>query len=90
MTGSSPGEGGPSDGEKHSLRRVPDDVPWSAFLVAVVEMCERFTYYGISGPLQNYIANSWHDPNGLPGALGLKQDGATGIGNFFQFWCYGT
>jgi dipeptide/tripeptide permease len=29
-------------------------------------------YYGLSGPFQNYMANSWHDPNGLPGALGTK------------------
>lgn len=42
----------------------------SAFLVAVVELCERFAYYGLAGPLQNYIANKYHDPNGLPGAIG--------------------
>ena len=43
-----------------TLRRVPDRIPWSAFLVAVVELCERFAYYGLSGPFQNYISNKWY------------------------------
>lgn len=72
------------------LCHVPDTLPGGAFLIAIVELCERFAYYGLSGPFQNYIANGDHDPNGLPGALGLKQSGATAMTNFFQFWCYCT
>ncbi len=72
------------------LPRVADSLPRGAFLVAIVELCERFAYYGFSGPFQNYIANSYHDENGLPGALGLKQSGATAMTNFFQMWCYVT
>lgn len=72
------------------LPRVADTLPHGAFLVAIVELCERFAYYGLSGPFQNYIANDYDDPNGLPGALGLKQSGATAMTNFFQFWCYLT
>lgn len=66
----------PTDEEKHSLRKVSDKLPWSAFLVCVVELCERFTYYGLSGPFQNYIEN----PAGgsLPGAIGMGQTAATG------------
>lgn len=30
-------------------KQVPDKLPASAFLVAVVELCERFAYYGMSG-----------------------------------------
>lgn len=80
----------PTEVELKTLRHVSDDLPWSAFLVAIVELCERFTYYGLSGPFQNYIANSYHDANGLPGAIGLGQHGATALTNFFQFWCYVT
>ncbi|TKA52391.1 hypothetical protein B0A49_10108 [Cryomyces minteri] len=80
----------PTEEEKHTLRKVSDKLPWSAFLVAIVELCERFAYYGLSGPFQNYISNSYNDPNGLPGAIGLNQNGATGLTNFFQFWCYVT
>jgi hypothetical protein len=60
----------PTEIELKTLRRVADDLPWSAFLIAVVELCERFAYYGLVGPFQNYMANKWHDPNGLPGAIG--------------------
>ena len=66
----------PSEEEKHTLRKVADRLPWSAFLVCVIELCERFTYYGLSGPFQNYIENNYG--GSLPGAIGLGQTGATG------------
>jgi dipeptide/tripeptide permease len=87
---SSGDENTPTAEELATLPRVADKLPWGAFLVAIVELCERFAYYGLSGPFQNYMANKYHDPNGLPGALGLAQTGATALSNFFQFWCYVT
>lgn len=32
--------------ELHTLRRVSGKIPWPAFTVAFVELCERFSYYG--------------------------------------------
>jgi dipeptide/tripeptide permease len=87
---SEPNGSAPTAEELLLLPRVADKLPYGAFLVAIVELCERFAYYGLSGPFQNYISNSYKDPNGLPGALGLKQSGATAMTNFFQFWCYCT
>lgn len=29
-----------------TLRRVSGKIPWTAFTVAFVELCERFSYYG--------------------------------------------
>jgi proton-dependent oligopeptide transporter, POT family len=29
-----------------TLRRVSGKIPWSAFTIAFVELCERFSYYG--------------------------------------------
>ena len=52
-----------------NLRRVPDSLPASAWLITLMEMCERFAFFGLSGPLQNYIQNSKDDPL-RPGALG--------------------
>lgn len=78
----------PTAHELRILRKIPDTLPWSAFLVCIVELCERFTFYGLSGPFQNYISNSYHDPSGNPGAIGLGQSAATGLTSFFQFWCY--
>ncbi|MCJ1338699.1 peptide transporter ptr2 [Bachmanniomyces sp. S44760] len=80
----------PTEEEKATLRHVADKLPWSAFLVAMIELCERFAYYGLSGPFQNYIQNSYHDPSGVPGAIGKGQQAATGLNDFFQFWCYVT
>jgi len=80
----------PNEEERHTLRKVADKLPWSAFLVAMVELCERFAYYGLSGPFQNYMQNQYKDPSGVPGAIGLGQSAATGLSNFFQFWCYVT
>lgn len=42
----------PNEEELATLRRVSDTLPWRAFLVAVIELCERFTYYGTNGPFQ--------------------------------------
>ncbi|OAX77526.1 hypothetical protein ACJ72_08175 [Emergomyces africanus] len=75
--------------ELRILRRIPDKIPWTAFLVAAVELCERFTYYGLSGPFQNYIQNPYKGP-GVPGAIGKGQSAATALSSFFQFWCYLT
>lgn len=36
----------PSEEDLHTLRRVPAKMPWIAFTVAFVELCERFAYYG--------------------------------------------
>ncbi|PGH06689.1 hypothetical protein AJ79_06473 [Helicocarpus griseus UAMH5409] len=78
----------PTEEDLANLRKIPEKLPWSAFLVAVVELCERFAYYGLSGPFQNYIQNPYGGK--IPGAIGLGQTGATGLGSFFQFWCYVT
>ena len=51
----------PTEKEIATLRKVADHLPWSAFIVALVELCERFTYYGLSGPFQNYIQFDPHD-----------------------------
>ncbi|KAI7848255.1 POT family-domain-containing protein [Circinella umbellata] len=75
-----------------NLREVADSVPSSAYLVILIEFCERFTYYGLSGPFQNYIQHPdpGHYPADQPGAMGKGQQTATALTTFFQFWCYIT
>ncbi|ODV89516.1 hypothetical protein CANCADRAFT_32746 [Tortispora caseinolytica NRRL Y-17796] len=78
----------PTPDELETLRRVRDKIPFSAFIVAVVELCERFTYYGVSGPFQNYIQ---YNPSDLiPGKLGKGESTATALNYFYQFWTYCT
>ncbi|ODQ49734.1 di/tri peptide transporter 2 [Saitoella complicata NRRL Y-17804] len=85
------GEVEPTEEELSTLRRVSDNIPLSAWFVVVVELCERFAYYGLSGPFQNYIQFPYNNGDlKQPGAIGLGQQGATALSQFFQFWCYVT
>ncbi|GAT18945.1 MFS peptide transporter Ptr2 [Aspergillus luchuensis] len=79
----------PNAEEVATLRHVAEHLPISAWLVAVVELCERFTYYGMSGMFQNYVDRPLDGSEGR-GALGMGHQGATGLTTFFQFWCYVT
>ncbi|KAI8100120.1 POT family-domain-containing protein [Halteromyces radiatus] len=75
-----------------NLREVADNIPKSAFLIILIEFCERFTFYGLSGPFQNYIQQPPPPsyPATVPGALGKGQQTATALTLFFNFWCYVT
>ncbi|QKX64545.1 uncharacterized protein TRUGW13939_11720 [Talaromyces rugulosus] len=79
----------PNEEEKRTLKRVAEHLPASAWLVAVIELSERFTYYGTQGIFQNYIQRPLDGSEGR-GALGMGHQGATGLSTFFQFWCYVT
>lgn len=79
----------PTAEELKTLRKIGEPLPKAAFLVALVELCERFTYYGASGIFQNYISRP-RDGSLGKGALGMGHQGATGLSTFFQFWCYVT
>jgi POT family proton-dependent oligopeptide transporter len=61
----------------------------NARLVVVVELCERFSFYGCKGVWGNYIKNAADDP-GTPGMLGMGPQGALGLLKFFGFWAYTT
>lgn len=55
-------DSGPFEEETVVLRRVAGPIPFSIFLILIMECCERAAYYGLSGPLQNYIQNRRGDP----------------------------
>lgn len=38
----------PTEEDLRTLRRVSGKIPWITFTVGVVELCERFGYYGCS------------------------------------------
>ncbi|KAI9654023.1 MAG: peptide transporter ptr2 [Alyxoria varia] len=81
----------PTEEEIATLRKVADKLPRSAFLVAVIELCERFAFYGLSGPFQNYISEPYNGGTaGVSGGLGMGNQAGVGLTNFFQFWCYVT
>ena len=75
----------PTQEEMETLRHVGGRIPFRCWLIATVELAERFSYYGLSAPFQNYMSNG---PNDTPkGLLQLNSSGATGLSYFFQFWC---
>ncbi|KAH8146369.1 uncharacterized protein LAJ45_09562 [Morchella importuna] len=85
----------PTAEELDSLRRIPDKVPWKAFPIAFVELCERFSYYGTTVVFTNFIqqplppgSRTGAGHEGQSGALDLGQRASTGLGTFNQFWVY--
>ncbi|THC88582.1 hypothetical protein EYZ11_011973 [Aspergillus tanneri] len=46
----------------NGLRRIADSLPLSVWLIATIELCERFAYFGTVAPMQNYIQNPRNDP----------------------------
>lgn len=86
----------PTEEERATLRRVSDSIPWRFYAIAVVEMAERFSFYGTSVLLTNFIQQPLPQgshtgagfAHGQSGALGLGQRASTGLTTFYQFWCY--
>ncbi|GAA97220.1 uncharacterized protein L969DRAFT_91932 [Mixia osmundae IAM 14324] len=89
----------PSDEELKTLRRVPDSLTMSIFLVVIVEGCERAAYYGLTGIFFDYLANPLgplpsgtggvgSDPEGLSGAFGLGTVPANGLVQCQNFLTY--
>ncbi|KAF8920832.1 peptide transporter PTR2A [Mucidula mucida] len=88
----------PTKEERATLRRVSDAIPWNAYLIAIVELAERFSFYGCSVVFTNFIQQPLPKgshtgagfADGQSGALGLGQQASTGLTTFYQFWCYVT
>ncbi|OGM48252.1 oligopeptide transporter [Aspergillus bombycis] len=76
-----------TDEEIGSLRHVVDKLPRKVWVSLLVSGAERFTYYTITTPWQNYIQNAPGD-GAVPGALGLGQSRATMIFNGFYLFYY--
>ncbi|KAK6540231.1 hypothetical protein TWF694_009047 [Orbilia ellipsospora] len=89
-------DGTPTEEELATLRRVAGKVPWAAYTIAFVELCERFSYYGVTQVFTNFIQQPLPKNSNTgaghiveqSGALGLGQRTATSITQFNQFWAY--
>ncbi|KAF2277375.1 PTR2-domain-containing protein [Westerdykella ornata] len=89
----------PTEEDLATLPRISGKIPWIAFTVGFVELCERFGYYGCQVVYTNFIqrarpegSRAGSDPSkeGKPGALGMGQRAAFGITTFNSFWAYTT
>ncbi|KAL4782031.1 POT family-domain-containing protein [Aspergillus varians] len=87
----------PTEEEMNILPRVSGKVRWTAYTIAFVELCERFSYFGTTTVFTNFIQQPLPDGSttgaglsGQSGALGFGQRAATGLNTFNTFWCYLT
>ncbi|KAE8154389.1 POT family-domain-containing protein [Aspergillus avenaceus] len=87
----------PTEEELRTLRRVAGSVRWTAYTIAFVELCERFSYYGTTAVFVNFIqqplppnSSTGAGYDGQSGALGMGQRASTGLTTFNSFWCYIT
>ncbi|KNG80975.1 oligopeptide transporter [Aspergillus nomiae NRRL 13137] len=87
----------PTEQEMDSLRRVAGRVRWTAYTIAFVELCERFSYYGTTAVFVNFIqqplppsSSTGAGHAGQSGALGMGQRVSTGLTTLNAFWCYVT
>jgi dipeptide/tripeptide permease len=94
-------EGKPTEEELAVLRRVPGSIPIIAYLICVVEFCERASYYGVQPLIANYVnrklpdgGNGWGAPPTTPGdqqtagALGLGTVVANAVTQSFSMLAY--
>ncbi|KAJ4244803.1 peptide transporter ptr2 [Fusarium torreyae] len=88
----------PTSEEKQKLRKVAGRIPWVSYLLCIVELAERASFYGVKTVFNNYIqfplpeggngagAVAKDDPNGHAGALGLQFASAMVL--LFSFLAY--
>ncbi|TFY76043.1 hypothetical protein EWM64_g7968 [Hericium alpestre] len=82
----------------HTLRHVPDTIMWSTYMIAFVELAERFSFYGSTIVFVNFIQQPLPPgsntgaggADGQSGALNMGQRVSTGLTTFNSFWCYIT
>lgn len=88
-------EGKPTEEELKTLRRVPGAVPTVAYMLCIVEFCERASYYGVTGVIGNFInrplpegGNGWGAPprgtQETAGALNMGTSTANAVNQSFK------
>ncbi|KAK4221775.1 general substrate transporter [Podospora fimiseda] len=92
-------EGKPTQQQLNTLRRVPGSIPIVAYLICVVEFCERASYYGVQPLISNFVnrplprdGNGWGAPpkgdQQTPGALGMGTAKANAVTQSFSMLAY--
>lgn len=52
----------PTKAEERTLRRVPGNVPWIAYTIAFVELCERFSFFGTTAVCEYPLRYNMESP----------------------------
>ncbi|WRT68098.1 uncharacterized protein IL334_005073 [Kwoniella shivajii] len=91
----------PTATQMKTLRHVPGRVPWTAYAIALVELAERASYYGVGGLFPNFVQRplppggpgTGAPPPGsqmTPGALGMGLQVSTALSVIFSLLAYAT
>ncbi|WVQ96248.1 hypothetical protein IAU59_003352 [Kwoniella sp. CBS 9459] len=91
----------PTAAQVRTLRRIPGKVPWTAYTIAIVELAERASYYGVGGLFPNFVQRplpaggpgTGAPPPGsqlTPGALGMGLQVSTALSVVFSLLAYTT
>ncbi|OCF43523.1 hypothetical protein I317_02673 [Kwoniella heveanensis CBS 569] len=91
----------PTSAQLRTLRRIPGNVPWTAYTIAIVELAERASYYGVGGLFPNFVQRplpaggpgTGAPPPGsqlTPGALGMGLQVSTALSVIFSLLAYTT
>jgi dipeptide/tripeptide permease len=92
-------DGKPTEEERHTLRRVPGNLPVVAYMICIVEFCERASYYGVQPLISNYVnrplpagGNGYGAPprgtQQTAGALNMGTVTANAVTNSFSMLAY--
>ncbi|RYP62918.1 hypothetical protein DL769_007123 [Monosporascus sp. CRB-8-3] len=94
------GEEYPTAEELETLRRIKGPINWIIYTIGIVELFERFAWYGTTAVFVNFISQplppgsttgaivNGSEAEGQPGALGKGQQASTGLVLFNNFWSY--
>ncbi|WVF68718.1 hypothetical protein IAT40_003490 [Kwoniella sp. CBS 6097] len=91
----------PTSAQLRTLRRIPGKVPWTAYTIAIVELAERASYYGVGGLFPNFVqrplpaggSGTGAPPAGsqlTPGALGMGLQVSTALSVIFSLLAFAT
>jgi POT family proton-dependent oligopeptide transporter len=78
-----------TENDINTLPQVSDKLPISVYIALAGGASERFAYFALTTPWQNYMQNPRID-HAIPGALNLGQSTATNINNAFLLFSYVT
>ncbi|KAL4748827.1 hypothetical protein BDW72DRAFT_214557 [Aspergillus terricola var. indicus] len=89
----------PTEEELKTLRRIPGALPTVAYLICIVEFCERASYLGVSGLISNFVnrplpagGNGYGAPargtQDTAGALGMGTVKANAVSQSFSMLAY--
>ncbi|KAJ4051998.1 peptide transporter ptr2 [Fusarium oxysporum] len=90
----------PTTEEKQKLRKIAGRIPWVSYLLCIVELAERASFYGCKTVFNNFLqfplpkggngagAVAKNDPNGHAGALNRGLQFASAMVLLFNFLAY--